>query len=110
MKYLVIISDESKQLLASIKDRRIKQKLLDRIEELDHDPELQGEPLADDLKGYRSVRAVGQRYRIIYKIEEEQVLVHVSWLGLRREGSPDDVYSEATKAVRKQTSKGTKRK
>lgn len=110
MKYRVEYSEDAERLIASIKDRRVKRKLLDRIDELDHDPLLQGEPLEDELKGYRSIRAVGQRYRVIYKVEADRVLVFVFWLGLRREGSPDDVYVEATKATKKRTEKGKKRK
>ncbi|MEH2322803.1 MAG: type II toxin-antitoxin system RelE/ParE family toxin [Nostoc sp.] len=45
------------------------------------------------LKGYRSVRAVGQRYRIIYKVELEKVVVLVVGVGLRKEGDKGDIYT-----------------
>jgi len=54
----------------------------------------------DDLAGYRSVRAVGQRYRIIYRVEEKKVLVLVVAMGMRKEGSKRDVYLLARKLLR----------
>ena len=101
MTYRVEFTPEADEALARIRDVRVKRKLVARAEELEHDPELQGDPLADELKGYRSVRAVRQRYRIIYRIYADRVLVSVFWLGLRREGSAEDVYKQATKQVRK---------
>ncbi|MEH2401584.1 hypothetical protein [Nostoc sp.] len=52
----------------------------------------EGKPLVDKLKGYRSVRAVGQRYRIIYKVKLEKVVVLVVGVGLRKEGDKGDIY------------------
>ena len=57
----------AQKMVLSIGDRRIQEKLLERMTALANDPELQGKPLGDDLAGYRSVRAVGQRYRILYR-------------------------------------------
>ncbi len=37
-----------------------------------------GKPLAGDLKGYWKLR-IGE-YRVIYEIEEEKVLVYVTWI------------------------------
>ena len=48
----------------------------------------------------RSARAVGQRYRILYRAEEERVVVLVVALGLRREGDRKDIYELARKLVR----------
>jgi mRNA interferase RelE/StbE len=49
------------------------------------------------LEGYRSVRAVGRRYRIIYKLEEEQVVVVVVTIGIRKDGDKKDAYELAKK-------------
>jgi mRNA interferase RelE/StbE len=46
----------------------------------------------DNLSGFRSVRAVGQRYRIVYKTEQEQVLVLVVGIGRRKDGDKKDIY------------------
>ncbi|MBD2385794.1 type II toxin-antitoxin system RelE family toxin [Cylindrospermum sp. FACHB-282] len=81
------------EMLADIKDQRQQQALSLRIDKLKTDPEKQGKPLVNKLKGYRSVRAVGQRYRIIYQVELDQVLVLVVGVGLRKEGDRADIYT-----------------
>jgi mRNA interferase RelE/StbE len=67
---------------------------------LESDPELRGKPLDDDLAGYRSLRAVGQRYRIIYRVEPSAVVVVVVAAGIRKEGNREDVYRVAAKLIR----------
>jgi mRNA interferase RelE/StbE len=85
---------------AAIKDRRIQERLRSSLRRLEYEPELQGKPLADELVGYRSVRAVGQRYRIIYRIEDQRVTVVVVALGIRKEGDKKDIYELAKKLKR----------
>lgn len=87
-------------MLAEIKDRRVQGKLSQRIERLREDPEKQGKPLTEELAGYRSVRAIGQRYRIIYRVERQEIFVLVVAVGLRKEGSRADVYALASKLLR----------
>jgi mRNA interferase RelE/StbE len=70
-----------------------RKKLRDRIDQLKTDPEKQGKALVDNLSGFRSIRAVGQRYRIIYKVEQEQVLVLVVGVGRRKDGDKKDIYT-----------------
>ncbi|MFN5137074.1 MAG: type II toxin-antitoxin system RelE family toxin, partial [Pseudanabaena sp.] len=53
-----------------------------------------------ELDGYYSVRAVGQRYRIIYAIEQAQVTVMIVALGIRKDGSKQDVYALTKKLLR----------
>jgi mRNA interferase RelE/StbE len=87
-------------MLEEIGDRRIQQQLFDTSKRLATDPEKQGKPLREDLLGYRSLRAVGQRYRILYSIDSEPGTVHVVAAGIRREGARDDIYLLAQKLVR----------
>lgn len=87
-------------MLEKIQDRRVRDKIRDRIDGLAEEPEKQGKPLTGELTGYRSLRAVGQRYRIIYRIEEGKVLVLVMALGIRKEGSGKDIYVLAQKLLR----------
>ena len=47
----------------------------------------------DNLLGFRNVRAVGQLYRIVYKVEQEQVLVLVVGIGRRKDGDKKDIYT-----------------
>jgi mRNA interferase RelE/StbE len=98
--YRVDILPAAQDMVLKIADRRIQEKLLERMTALAGDPELQGKPLGDDLAGYRSVRAVGQRYRIIYRVERSTVVVMVVAAGIRKEGSREDIYRVAAKLIR----------
>ncbi len=98
--YRVVIQPTALKLLKEISDRRIRQKISDRIDKLKESPEIQGKPLLGELEGYYSLRAVGQRYRIIYAIEQVQVTVIIVALGIRKEGSKQDVYALAKKLLR----------
>jgi mRNA interferase RelE/StbE len=90
----------AREQLKLISDRRLQESLRVRLRRLEVEPEKQGKPLNEELAGYRSVRAVGQRYRIIYKIEEERVLVLVVMVGIRKEGDKHDAYAQAIKLAR----------
>ena len=87
-------------MLKAITDRRIREKLASVIDSLESGPELRGKPLDDELAGYRSVRAVGQRYRIIYRVERSIVTVVVVAAGIRKDGSREDIYRMAAKLIR----------
>ena len=87
-------------MLKAITDRRIREKLAITIDSLESDPELRGKPLDDDLAGYRSIRAVGQRYRIIYRVERTRVSVMAVAAGIRKEGSREDIYRVAVKLIK----------
>lgn len=75
-------------------------KIRDRIDGLSSEPEQQGKPLFGELSGYRSLRAAGQRYRIIYRVEREKILVLVVATGIRKEGDKKDIYALARKLLR----------
>ena len=98
--YRIVIQPMAFKLLKEISDRRIRQKISDRIDKLKESPAMQGKPLLGELDGYYSVRAVGQRYRIIYEIEQAQVTVIIVALGIRKDGSKQDVYNLAKKLLR----------
>lgn len=100
MKYQIVIQPAALKMLAAISDRRIQEKIRDRIEALKQDPEKQGKPLAGELAGCRSLRAVGQRYRIIYRVESQKILVLVVAIGIRKEADKKDIYLLAHKLLR----------
>lgn len=100
MSYRVEFKEAAKKQLLSIQDRRIREKLLARAQELANEPEKQGKELGGDLESYRSVRAVGQRYRIVYRIEADIVVVVVVMVGIRKAGDKKDVYKLAQRLVR----------
>lgn len=80
-------------MLTNIKDKRHQKALISRIDKLKIEPEKQGKPLTGQLINYRSLRAVGQRYRIIYQVENDKVVVLVVGIGLRKEGNKEDIYN-----------------
>lgn len=87
-------------MLGSIRDRRIQQQIFDTSKRLESDPEKQGRPLREDLLGFRSLRVIGQRYRVLYSIDVDSGTVHVVAAGIRREGARDDIYALAQRLVR----------
>ena len=100
MIYQVDILPAAEEMVLEIADRRVQEKILERMTALANDPELQGKALGDDLTGYRSIRAVGQRYRIIYRVDRLIVTVVVVAAGIRKEGSREDIYRVAAKLIR----------
>jgi mRNA interferase RelE/StbE len=98
--YQVDITPTALSMINKVQDRRIRAKIIEAIDGLAEDPEKKGKPLAAELDGYHSVRAVGQRYRIIYRIDNEKVIVLVVAAGIRREGDRKDIYALAKKLIR----------
>lgn len=88
------------KLLADISDRHIREKIGSVIDRLAEDPEKQGKALLGELAGFRSIRAVGQRYRIIYQIRGNDIVVVIVAVGIRRDGAKDDIYNLAKKLFR----------
>jgi mRNA interferase RelE/StbE len=99
-RWRIVIIPIAERHLAAITDARVRRLIAARIDGLAEEPELQGKPLGDDLAGYRSVRAVGQRWRIVYRVEGRQVTVYVVTVGPRRAGSRADVYALARRLFR----------
>ncbi|MDP3722791.1 MAG: type II toxin-antitoxin system RelE/ParE family toxin [Candidatus Omnitrophota bacterium] len=102
MTYRIVVTPTALSLLEAISDRRIREQIRDRIDGLAHNPKQQGKPLRGELAGFRSLRAVGQRYRILYRVERRKILVMVVAVGLRKEGDRHDVYRLAQKLIRLQ--------
>lgn len=68
----------------------------DRLDTLATNPE-HGKPLQADLKRYRSVR-IG-RYRIIHRYDHENEIVWIVAIGIRKEGSKEDIYRRMAKLL-----------
>ena len=47
-----------------------------------------------------SVRAVGQRYRIVYRVERREVVVLIVAVGRRKASDKNDIYELAKKLLR----------
>ena len=83
IEYTIRLTPLALDMLAAVKDRREQEKLGERINQLKIEPEKQGKALVDNLSGFRSVRAVGQRYRIVYIVLSIKLSVSkfsFSWL------------------------------
>lgn len=100
MKWQILLTPTALKLLSDISDRRIREKIGVVIDRLTEDPEKQGKALVGELAGFRSIRAVGQRYRIIYQIRDNDIVVVIVAVGIRRDGAKDDIYTLAKKLFR----------
>jgi len=100
MTFKIVIAPTALKMLKSITDRRVRDLIVKRIDDLAEEPEKQGKPLVAELSGYRSIRAAGQRYRIIYRVANEKIMVYIIAVGIRKEGSGIEIYSLARKLVR----------
>jgi mRNA interferase RelE/StbE len=74
--------------------------IIKKIEQLKDEPILIGKPLKGPLKEYRSVRAAGQRYRVIYKVLEDEIIVIVVAVGIRKDGDKKDIYELMKKYIK----------
>jgi len=98
-EYEIRLTPLALEMLAEIKDQRHVKILSERIEKLKYKPEKQGKFLTGKLKGYLSIRAVGQRYRIIYQVQKSEIVVIILAVGLRSEGNKQDIYSRLKKLL-----------
>jgi mRNA interferase RelE/StbE len=99
-QWTIQLTTAATNALHQIKDQRTLQKIRTRIQGLANEPEKQGKALIGALAGYRSLRAAGQRYRIIYQLDNGAVIIYVVLIGLRKEGSKADIYELAQRLVR----------
>lgn len=100
MTWRIVLTPTAMRMLSEISDRRVRTKIAEVIDRLAEDPEKQGKPLLGELAGLRTIRAAGQRYRIIYAIKDLEIVVVVIAVGIRREGAKSDVYALAKKLFR----------
>jgi mRNA interferase RelE/StbE len=93
MDYRVELTPLALEMIEAIQDKREQQGIIERLQKLKIEPIQQGKPLTADLKGFYSVRAVGQRYRIVYQVKADQILIIVVGVGRRKEGDKKDIYT-----------------
>ena len=98
--YRIRWTETAVKLAEAIDDRRLRRIIVERAAELAHDPEKQGKPLIGELAGFRSVRAVGQRHRIIYRVERKEVVVLIVAVGRRKAYDKGDIYELTRKLLR----------
>lgn len=100
MSWRISITPTAMRMLTGIADRRIREKIAVVIDRLAEEPEKQGKAMLGELAGFRSIRAVGQRYRIVYTVKGKEIVVMVVAVGIRRDGARDDIYNLAKKLLR----------
>ncbi len=88
------------KMLEAISDVRARRTIFSKAGDLKKEPEKQGKPLTEELSGFRSVRAGGQRYRVIYAVSRQTVIVHIVAVGRRKEGDKKDIYQLAKKLLK----------
>ena len=98
--FAITWTETALKLVESIPDQRIRRLISQRVDQLARSPEEQGKPLIGELAGFRSLRAVGQRYRIVYRVERRDVTVLIVAVGRRRSGDKRDIYELAKKLLR----------
>lgn len=99
MPWEIELTETAVEQLAAISDLRTRTSIIRRIQQLAQDPELQGKPLLGELQGLYSVRAAGQRYRIIYRLKARVVVIVIA-IGTRNAGSRRDIYRLAGRLIR----------
>lgn len=100
-RWKVKILSPAKEQMRAIKDRRIQEKLAVALRRLEYAPDQQGKQLDNELADYHSVRAVSQRYRIIYHLDRDLGIVFVIGMGIRKEGDKKDIYAQTKKVLRR---------
>lgn len=98
-EFAVSFTDLARQDLLDISDAASREVIVRQALKLRAEPLKQGKALTGNLKGYRSVRAAGQRYRVIYQVAVSQGAVVVVVVGIRKEGSKKDAYEVAKKRL-----------
>ncbi|MDP3880291.1 MAG: type II toxin-antitoxin system RelE/ParE family toxin [Dehalococcoidales bacterium] len=101
MAYRIEITPTALEALEAITDRRTRGAVVRRIDTLTEEPGKLGKPLRGWLAGFMSIRAAGQRYRVVYRIDDEEKRAIVYMVDIRKEGSRRDVYALAERLVQR---------
>ncbi len=80
-------------------DSRTRRQVAAKIDDLRIEPEKRGKALQGSLAGFRSIRAAGQRYRIVYIVKNREIIVLIIAVGIRKEGDKKDIYALMKKLV-----------
>ncbi len=96
----VEISPTGFDSLRRIRDRKVLGELGKAIDGLLKDPGTQGKALVHPLEGIRSLRAVRNRYRILFRVGERGRKVSVLLVGERNPGEGTDIYAAAQRLLK----------
>jgi len=98
--YKIVLTVQAQKALKKIRNRITLEQIADVIESLAENPLMSGKPLRGSLSGYRSIRAARQRYRIIYNVIEDKIIVQVIMIGIRKGKDSDDIYQVLQRMIR----------
>jgi mRNA interferase RelE/StbE len=98
--FTITWTETALKLVEAISDQRIRRLIIQRADQLAKSPEQQGKPLIGELAGFRSIRAVGHRYRIVVRVERREITVLIVAVGRRRSGDKSDIYELARRLLR----------
>jgi len=73
VKYRIVVTPAALRALEAIPDRRIREQIAKRIQDLTHNPEQQGKPLRGELAGRFRLRTGD--YRLQFRVLAETVIV-----------------------------------
>ena len=98
--YTIKLTQIAAEFIAKL-DNKSQQQVMEKLEILKEYPLKVGKALKGNLQNYRSIRSVGQRYRIIYQVKEAEIEVIVVAVGIRRDGEKkNDVYELMKKYIK----------
>ena len=96
--YTIKLTQIAAEFIAKL-DNKSQQQVMEKLEILKEYPLKVGKALKGNLQNYRSIRSVGQRYRIIYQVKEAEI--EVVAVGIRRDGEKkNDVYELMKKYIK----------
>lgn len=105
-RYKIEIAPTGYGSLEALEDKRTLREIAKVIDGLDRAPDQQGKALVGPLEGVRSVRAVRERFRVLYRVDARKRIVSVLLVGERAPGQDADVYALAQKLLEMFSSKG----
>ena len=98
--YTIKLTQIAAEFIAKL-DNKSQQQVMEKLEILKEYSLKIGKALKGNLQNYRSIRSVGQRYRIIYQVKETEIEVIVVAVGIRRDGEKkNDVYELIKKYIK----------
>lgn len=97
--YKIKLTEIASEYIRSV-DKKSQQQIIEKIEALQEEPLKIGKQLKGNLKDYRSIRSIGQKYRIIYQVNTNEIIVLIVAVGIRKEGDKKDIYELMKKYIK----------
>jgi mRNA interferase RelE/StbE len=98
-RYPIQIAPTGYRSLRDLKDKKTRRQIAKGIDGLGLASERQGKALVGPIEGVPSVRAVRDRFRVLYDVDKSARLVSVLLVGERSPGPDADIYALAKKLL-----------